>query len=60
MIEPFLHKVGVIVFAHDLNLAAQLVIRAFHQLELTNFLMLLDVLPQRALSAFVVAFDDFE
>ena len=60
MIEPFLHKVGVIVLAHDLDLAAQLVIRTFHQLELTNFLMLLDVLPQRALSAFVVAFDDFE
>ena len=50
----------IIIFAHYFNLTSQFVIRTLDELELTNFFVLLNVLPKSALSALVVALNDFK
>ena len=60
MIKAFFHKMRSIVLAHDFNLATELVIRAFHQLEFAHIFVLLDMLSQSSLPALVITLYDLK
>lgn len=50
----------VSVFPEDFNLASKVVVGTLNKLELTYLFMLLDVLSECFLAAFVIALNDFE
>ena len=60
MIKAFFHEMLAIVFAHNFNLASKFIIGTFDKLKLTYFPVLLDMLSQRPLATFVVAFNNLE
>ena len=50
----------LVVFAQDLDLAAEVVVRAAHELELAHLPMPLQILPLNLVSTFIVALDDLK
>ena len=60
MVEAFLDEVLSVVFPEDLDLAAEIVVRAPDKLVLTLLLVLLNVLPKHPGTALVVALYNLE
>jgi predicted transcriptional regulator len=60
VIEALLHQMNFEVFSEHFNLASQVVIRTFNELEFALVLMLLEVLPQKTTSTLVFALNYLE
>lgn len=59
MVERLLVQVVLVVLSKDFDLAAEVVVRAFDELELAKLSVALVVLPLNLLAALIVAVDDF-